>query len=93
MARFYASISGSAQNDATRQGTARSGIRGHIRGRNFGVRVVGFDGNNDEDTFSVYLTSGSNGHHCEKLIGRFTQADLEKEFVIVYPNEVEHETG
>ena len=56
--RFYGSVSGSAASDATRQGTARSGISGHIRGWESGVQVDGH-AEGDEDVFNVYVTRGS----------------------------------
>ena len=62
--RFYGSVSGSAASDATRQGTARSGISGHIRGWNLGVQVIGHaDG--DADLFDVYITRGSSNPRGE----------------------------
>ena len=41
MSRFYASINGSAKNEATRQGTVKTGIKGHVRGWDAGVKVSG----------------------------------------------------
>jgi hypothetical protein len=69
MSRFYASIGGSAQTGATRQGTERSGIRGHVRGWNSGVKVIGFANDEGEDEFRVYVTGGSNGYTSDQLIG------------------------
>lgn len=68
MSRFYASIEGSA-GEATRQGTANSGIRGHVRGWDSGVRVYGRTDAEGRDTFDVYATSGSNGHGSDRLLG------------------------
>ena len=59
--RFYGSVSGSATSDATRQGTARSGISGHIRSGYLGVQVSGH-ALEDTDMFDVYITSGSYGN-------------------------------
>lgn len=58
MARFYASIQGN-RGEATRIGTASSGIYGHIRGWDVGVAVRAnvIDG---EDVLEVYRTEGSN---------------------------------
>ena len=75
MSRFYASITGSAKTEATRQGTVKSGIEGHIRGWDVGIKVVGFAGE-DKDIFQVYLTGGSNGSLSQKHIGTFTAEDL-----------------
>lgn len=68
MSRFYASISGSAQNDATRQGTPNSGIRGHVRGWEVGVKVAGFVDSEGQDCFRIYATGGSNGACPDKLL-------------------------
>lgn len=77
MSRFYASIDGQAETQATRRGGKKSGIGGHIRGWDIGVKVYGFvDAETGEDTFQVYLTGGSNGTTNEKPIGMFTAKDL-----------------
>lgn len=60
MSRFYASIQGS-RGEATRQGTAASGIDGHIRGWDLGIRASVFGGLADTDRFVVTVTGGSNG--------------------------------
>ena len=70
MSRFYASIEGN-RGEATRQGTPKSGIGGHIRGWNLGIKVYG-SADGDEDSFDVYVTSGSNGHKASKLIATVT---------------------
>jgi len=68
MSRFYASIQGS-RGEATRQGTGKSGIAGHIRGWDLGVKVVGGPGP-DGDEFLVYMTAGSNGGGQDLLVGK-----------------------
>lgn len=75
MSRFYASIKGS-RGEATRQGTPKSGITGHVRGWDFGIKVVGQD-IDGTDKFWVYLTSGSSDKGKDKFIGTFTAEDLE----------------
>jgi hypothetical protein len=77
MARFYAEIKGS-RGEATRMGSEKSGMRGHIRGWNIGACVYMDVNPNGEDVVSVYLTSGSNGHKDSRLLGRFTEKDLDK---------------
>lgn len=58
-------------------GSAISGIHGHIRGWNFGIKVdLYVDSETGEDTARIYLTSGSNGYGTDKLIGIFTKKDL-----------------
>lgn len=79
MAHFYANIRGSARKGVTRCGTKNSGISGHIRGWNLGVRVVGStktDSDGDYDTFTVWLTSGSNGCQNDMCLGTFIEDDL-----------------
>ena len=67
MAHFYAQIQGN-RGEATRMGTPNSGIEGHIRGWNVGVKVYGSVDNDGNDVFEVYHTGGSNGHTTSKLI-------------------------
>lgn len=79
MSRFYASIQGN-RGEATRTGSANSGIVGHIRGWNVGVHVVVGPkcGNEDMDECCIYLTGGSNGRSDSILLGRFTVDDLKQ---------------
>jgi hypothetical protein len=74
---FYASIQGS-RGEATKQGTAESGIDGHIRGWDVGIAVRGYVDEDGKDRFYVTLTSGSNGHRTSRFIGSFTEQDLEE---------------
>lgn len=61
VARFYASIQGN-RGEATRMGTANSGIEGHVRGWNIGAKVeVDVDPKTGKDRLTVYRTQGSNG--------------------------------
>lgn len=61
MSRFYASIQGDTNGEATRRGFR--GITGHVRGWNTGVEVDGgiTDDDSINDSFTVTVTSGSNG--------------------------------
>ncbi len=68
MAHFYASIQGS-RGGATRCGTPNSGIEGHIRGWNVGVRVDGEKDKDGDDVFEVFATSGSTGAHGSVHVG------------------------
>lgn len=72
MSRFYASIKGLGRTEATRRGSANSNIRGHIRGWDLGVEIVGYNinnGNGGDDAFNIFITSGSNRHRSEILLG------------------------
>ena len=68
MARFYASIQGN-RGEATRMGSANSGIEGHIRGWHLGVRVeMDVDPHTGNDRLTVYRTSRSNRTEMDKEI-------------------------
>lgn len=59
MSQFYASIEGN-RGVATRQGTKRSGIQGHIRGWHTGARVDCYhDEQTGQDIVRVFRTGGS----------------------------------
>lgn len=74
MARFYGDLTGQAKTTATRRGSAKSGVRAHVRGWENGVRVEiaakDVDGV-EHDIISVYATSGSNGKGKDYLIAEF----------------------
>ncbi len=83
MARFYASISGQAPTTATRRGSKASGITGHIRGWDSGIRVEGsYNAETDADVFRVYATTGSNGNGSDRLIATITDGVLKPERVV-----------
>ena len=60
MARFYADIQGN-RGEATRMGTASSGMSGHVRGWSLGARVEMDTDSEGRDRLTVYRTGGSNG--------------------------------
>ena len=76
MSRFYADIQGN-RGEATRCGSAKSGISGHIRGWDIGCRVDCFVDENGEDKVQIILTAGSSRHRISKVLGTFTAKDLE----------------
>lgn len=72
MAQYYAEIKGN-RGQASRMGTKKTGIWGHIRGWSVGARVeVYYDKKKDRDMVKVYKTSGSNGGGSDKLIAKFS---------------------
>ena len=73
MSRFYGSISGTAKTIATRKGTTTSGIKGHIRGWNIGIKVHCQINENNEDICFVYMTDGSSERTSDKLIAVVTK--------------------
>ena len=75
MSRFYASIEGN-RGEATRQGTPKSGIRGHVRGWKLGARVFCFVNEQGEDSVKVELTGGSSEPGTKKDLGTFTSEDI-----------------
>ena len=72
MSQFYGSLLGN-RGKATRQGTKASGIEGHIRGWNMGIRVVCFyDKETGKDVVRAYRTGGSNHASDLELITELT---------------------
>jgi hypothetical protein len=76
MARFFGSIQGS-KGEATRLGTAKTGIQGHIRGWDIGAKVMMDVTSDDKDVVEVYITRGSNGRGPSLFLGRFEIKDGE----------------
>jgi len=76
MSRFYASIQG-GRGEATRQGTAKAGISGHIRGWNIGLKIRCFVDSEGKDVCQVYKTAGSRGAGCEKLLATVKEGEKE----------------
>jgi hypothetical protein len=67
MSHFYGSVQGN-RGEATRGGSKDSGIFGHIRGWNVGVRVdVDHDENEGQDIVTVRSTGGSNSSSGEVI--------------------------
>ena len=66
MSRFYGNLKGS-RREATRQGTSQSGISGHIRGWNTGVRVEIYDANG-KDVVRIFRTDGSRGGGSNQIV-------------------------
>lgn len=77
MAHFYANIQGN-RGEATRMGTKNSGIVGHIRGWDIGVKLrCYYSKEKDTDVVVITLTSGKNGVRSGEVLGHFTVDDLE----------------
>lgn len=76
MAHFYANIKGN-RGEATRMGTAKSGLQGHLRGWEIGVKVFCRVNSQGEDEIQVYSTSGSNGGAGDRYIATITKAGIE----------------
>ena len=74
MAQFMAEIEGN-RGMCSRLGNKASGIWGHIRGWNVGIRVIG-KYEDDEDKFYVYATSGSSNSRSSTLICILTERDI-----------------
>jgi len=74
MAQFMAEIQGQS-GMTSRLGNKNSGIWGHIRGWNIGIRVDGVH-DDGEDKFYVYATSGSTGSRSDVLICILTERDI-----------------
>ena len=77
MSQFYGDIQGH-RGEATRGGTKKSGIQGHIRGWNIGARVTcHYNEQTGQDEVTVYKTSGSGGGGHDTIICRFTAAGVD----------------
>lgn len=67
MAQYIGEVKGKA-GEASRLGSIKSGLCGHMRGWRIGGRVVmEWDQRNERDTVDIVLTGGSNGgssHGC-----------------------------
>lgn len=81
MAHFYAEAFGRAQTACHRLGDKISGAEVHIRGWDAGVRVVAYvdERNHGEDTFSVFLTGGSNDPNTETYILSLAVSDIKEQ--------------
>lgn len=60
---------------ATRTGSKASGIQGHIRGWDTGVKVQIHTGTDDEDVVTVWRTGGLNSSGHDTLVAQFTSSD------------------
>ena len=77
MAQFYADIQGN-RGQATRMGTKKSGLDGHIRGWHIGAKVwMHYNTLTKEDEVTIDLTSGSSPGRGAKRLGTFTVKDLD----------------
>lgn len=77
MARFRATIKGN-RGEASRLGTAGSGITARVNGWNEGIRVEAVPNTEfpERDYFAVYITGGSNGYRRETfLLAVYTDAE------------------
>ncbi|NIQ33462.1 MAG: hypothetical protein GTN80_07460 [Nitrososphaeria archaeon] len=72
MARFYAEIQGN-RGLASRMGTKDSGMWGHIRGWNIGVKVVCEVNKDGKDEITLIRTGGSNGRGNQETIAVLTE--------------------
>jgi hypothetical protein len=86
MARLYGGIVGN-RGEATRLGTAKSGMRAFVQGWSSGVKVYASVTSNDRDEFDVYMTSGSNGGRGDVYLGRVCIADAGDRLPHFYPSD------
>lgn len=72
MARFRATIKG-ARGEASRLGTAKSGLLVHVNGWNVGVTITAAVAQDGKDILFVYETGGSNDHKPFKLLATIVE--------------------
>lgn len=75
VSRFYGSLHGRTK-EVTRTGTHGSGISGHIRGWDFGVKVEMHVDEGDNDVAIISLTGGSIDSSSAAMIGTFRKEDV-----------------
>lgn len=84
MARFYGALQGN-RGEASRLGSAASGLHGHIRGWNLGGEVY-MSADGDRDSVRVALTSGSHRRTDAGIdIEATEQTDGRVRFVVSLP--------
>lgn len=82
MSQFYASIQGN-RGMATRQGTIKSGLDGHVRGWHIGAQVfMSYNHETGKDECTIRLTSGSSGFGSDRFLGTFTADDLKNPIIV-----------
>ena len=76
MAQFKADIQGS-RGSVSRLGGKTSGITGHIRGWESGIRIEGHHDEDLGDIFMVYQTSGSGFKAKDVLVGKLISGSFQ----------------
>ena len=76
MAQFKADIQGS-RGSVSRLGGKTSGITGHIRGWESGIRIEGHHDEDLGDIFMVYQTSGSGFRAKDVLVGKLISGSFQ----------------
>ena len=76
MAQFKADIKGS-RGSVSRLGGKTSGITGHIRGWESGIRIEGHHDEDLGDIFMIYQTSGSGFKARDILIGKLISGSFQ----------------
>lgn len=69
MSRFYGTVNGSAQTEATRRGTEKSGLSTYCNTWTIGVQCTAYVNGEGSDAIAIYLTDGSGGRGINKSIG------------------------
>jgi hypothetical protein len=78
MSHFYGEVHGQAKTPATRRGSKASGLEGHLRGWNIGVRVVLKYKEGIGDVIHIYRTSGSNNVDNDVLIATLNEDEVKE---------------
>ena len=76
MAQFKADIKG-GRGSVSRLGGKTSGITGHIRGWESGIRIEGHHDEHLGDIFMIYQTSGSGFKAKDVLVGKLISGSFQ----------------
>ena len=68
MSRFYGIVQGN-RGEATRGGSAGSGIQGHVRGWDIGIKVHCYVDDNGKDVCEAWTTGGSHSPSTVERLG------------------------
>ena len=81
MSRFYGKVRGQGQTEATRRGSANSGLVTECNGWDIGVTCSMRSNENGEDEVVIYMTSGSNGNDAMVRIGSAVMRNADRVFI------------
>ena len=75
MSLFYGSLKGQAKTEATRRGTADSGVSAHVRGWKSGIKIS-VEELRGKPSYRIELTSGSTPGKSDRTLLVLPEKDL-----------------